>query len=76
MNRNGIVLCYNGANKIVCVYFFYLIDNYVYDIISSLECEAYNNYESMEFYGVLFEKSYLDNRFKEKNFLKKEFIRK
>ena len=66
LNRNGIVLCYNGANKIVCVYFFYLIDNYVDDIIETFIPYVYNDYESIELYGVLSEKRYLDNRFKDK----------
>ena len=56
MNRNGLVLCYNGANKIVCVYFFYLIDNYLDDIIDSFIPYVYNDYEAIELYGVLFEK--------------------
>ena len=33
MNRNGINLCYNENNEIVCVYLFYLYDNVIYDII-------------------------------------------
>ena len=69
MNRSGIVLCYNGANKIVCVYFFYLIDKYVNDIIKSLVPYVYNDYESVELYGVLIEKSYLDNSFKDKKII-------
>ena len=69
LNRSGIVLYYNGANKIVCVYFFYLIDNYVHDIIEKYIPYAYNEYESIELYGVLFEKTYLDNRFKDKKII-------
>ena len=60
LNRNGLVLCYNEVNKIVCFYFFYLIDNYIYDLISSLELEVYNEMESMIFDEILGEKNYLD----------------
>ena len=65
LNRNGLVLCYNGT-KIVCIYLFYLIDNYLDDIIDSLIPYVYNNYEEIELYGVLSEKRYLDNRLKDK----------
>ena len=33
MNRNGINLCYNENNEIVCVYLFYLYDDVTYNII-------------------------------------------
>ena len=69
MNRNGLVLCYNGANKIVCVYFFYLIDNYIDDIIETFIPYVYNDYDSIELFIVLSEKRYLDNRFKDKNII-------
>ena len=32
MNRNGINLCYNENNEIVCVYLFYLYDDVTYNI--------------------------------------------
>ena len=67
LNRNGIVLCYDGENKIVCIYFFYFtFTNYLDDIIDSLIPYVYNDYEAIELYGVLFEKRYLDNKFKDK----------
>ena len=56
LNRNGLVLCYNGANKIVCVYFFYLIDKYLNDIIETFIPYVYNDYESIELFIVLSEK--------------------
>ena len=65
LNRNGLVLCYNGA-KTICIYLFYLIDNYVIDIIDSLIPYVYNNYEEIELDGILNEKRYLDNRLKDK----------
>ena len=74
LNRNGLVLCYNGVNKIFCVYFFYLIDNYLDDIIDSLTPYVYNNYEAIELYGVLSEKRYLDNRFKDKKIIEELVI--
>ena len=56
LNRSGLVLCYNRANKIVCVYFFYLNANYVNDIIDSNVFIFNNNYELIELNEVLFEK--------------------
>ena len=60
LNRNGIVLCYNEANKIVCVYFFYLFDNYLYNLIDSLGFEVYNDDDLIIFNDILGEKNYLD----------------
>ena len=74
LNRNGLVLCYNGANKIVCIYLFYLVDNYLNDITDSFVPYVYNNHERIELYGVLFEKSYLDNRFKDKRIIEEKII--
>ena len=39
MNTNGIVLCYNELNKIVCIYFLFLIDNYIHYLI-----DIFNSY--------------------------------
>ena len=74
LNRNGLVLCYNGENKIVCIYLFYLIDNYLDDITDSLIPYVYNNNEEIELYGVLSEKRYLDNRFKDKRIIEEKII--
>ena len=73
LNRNGLVLCYNGVNKIVCIYFFYLIENYLNDIIESLIPYVYNNYEEIELDGILNEKRYLDNKLKDKRIEEKIF---
>ena len=33
LNRNGLVVCFNENNEIVCIYLFYSYDNVIYDII-------------------------------------------
>ena len=43
LNRNGIVLCYNGENKIVCIYFFYLDDKYFYKLKKYYQIQVQNN---------------------------------
>ena len=32
-NRNGIVLCYNNLNEIVCIYFLFIYGDVTYEII-------------------------------------------
>ena len=59
LNRNEIVLCYNEANKIVCVYFFYLIDSY-FDYLIDLVSFVFNDYNSITSDYILGEKNYLD----------------
>ena len=74
LNRNGLVLCYNEENKIVCIYLFYLIDNYLDDITDSFVPYVYNNNEEIELNEVLSEKRYLDNRFKDKRIIEEKII--
>ena len=68
LNRNGLVLCYNGT-KIVCVYFVFLVDIYLEDIIENM---AYS-YEPIpiDLKQVLNVKRILDNRFKNKRIIEK-----
>ena len=43
LNRNGVVKCYNEENKIVCVYFFFLDNNYFYKIKKYFKIEIQIN---------------------------------
>ena len=60
LNRNGIVLCYNEVNKIVCVYFFFLIDNYINYLIDIFKSYYYSldDFNSRLFEDILSEKEY------------------
>ena len=62
LNRNGIVLCYNEVNKIVCVYFFFLIDNYINYLIHIFKSYYYSldDFNSRLFEDILSEKEYQD----------------
>ena len=63
LNRNIIVLCYNEVNKIVCVYFFYLINNYITYLIDLLTNDIYypnDDFNSRLFEDILKEKEYQD----------------
>ena len=43
INRNGLVLCFNEFYEIVCIYFFFLYDNVIYDIIYLFNNNIFNN---------------------------------
>ena len=65
MNRNGLVLCFNGT-KIICIYLFYLIDDYVKDLI-----ELFDDYENIKLDVLLNIKKRVDNRLKNKIIIEK-----
>ena len=65
LNRNGLVLCFNGT-KIICIYLFYLIDDYVKDLV-----ELFDDYENIKLDVLLNIKKRVDNRLKNKIIIEK-----